>query len=123
MVAETSTQRSEEQLEFILHETANWTVNGIQDVVFCEVPSLRLALEKAAEVTARGREVVALMRGLPPEIVVFSGQLRKLISGLAEARVSPEPCVVAFIDETEIGLDGILSALNSRATVYREATV
>src|SRR5580698_4278647 len=66
MVAETSTCSSDGQLESILDETANWTVNGTHGVVLCEVASLRLAIAKAAQFAATGREVVALMRRRPP---------------------------------------------------------
>jgi hypothetical protein len=87
MVAETSTRRSDEQLGLILYETANWTVTGSQNVVFCEAASLRLALDKAADFTASGQEVVALVRGRPAEIVVFSGQLQKLMDRPSESDV------------------------------------
>ena len=78
MVDMTSSGRSNEHLQSILYETANWTVNGVHGVVLCEVASLRLAIDKAAQFAAMGREVVALMHRRPPEIVVLSGQVRKL---------------------------------------------
>jgi hypothetical protein len=78
MVAAQSNRRSDGQLGLILYETANWTVNGRQGVVFCEVASLRIAIDEALEFTARGHDVVALVRRRPAEIVVFSGQVRKL---------------------------------------------
>jgi hypothetical protein len=89
MFTEASTSRGDRHLGLILHETANWTVNGRQDVVFCEVASLRLALDKAAELTAEGREVVALVRKRPAEIVVSLGQLRQLTGRLCASGIYP----------------------------------
>jgi hypothetical protein len=99
MVAEGSTSRSDEQLEFILHETANWTVNGSQDVVLCEVASLRLALDKATQFSARGREVVALSRRCSPEIVVLSDQIRKITNRLNERRGYTKRCLKASVNK------------------------
>jgi hypothetical protein len=99
MVAEKSTSRGDEQLEFILHETANWTVNGSQGVVLCEVASLQLALDKATQCSARGREVVALIRRCSPEIVVLSDQIRKIANRLIEPRGYTERCLKASVDK------------------------
>jgi hypothetical protein len=121
MVAETSTRRSDEKLESILYETANWTVNGVQGVVLCEVASLRLAIEKAAQFAARGREVVALIRGRPAEIVVLSGQVWKLTNLEVESQTPPWPRVAAFTSETANDFDGPLPALMPSGAVYREA--
>jgi hypothetical protein len=83
MVAEISNRRSNAQLESILYETANWTVNGRGDMVFREVASLQMALDCADECQVSGHEVVALVRKWPAEIVVFSGQVRTLTERLA----------------------------------------
>src|SRR5476649_1324126 len=88
MVAKTSTLRSDGQLTFLLHETANWTVNGGQGAVLCEVASLRLAAEKAVEFALLGREVVTLMRRRSPEIIVLSDQVRILTNHPLRSRGS-----------------------------------
>jgi hypothetical protein len=123
MVAETSTRGSDEHLESILYETANWTVNGAHGVVLCEVVTLRLAFEKAAQFAARGRKVVALMRSRPPEIVVLSGQLRKLMNLLVESGVSPETGVKASINEIIGGFDNERPILIPHGAGGRDATV
>jgi hypothetical protein len=122
MVAETSTRRSDEQLESTLHETANWTVYGLQGVALCEVASLRLAIEKAAQFAAMGREVVALMHRRPPEMVVLSGQARKLMNLLVESQVSSSPFVGAIISRTVNGSDRPPPVLMPNGAAYHEAT-
>jgi hypothetical protein len=62
----------------MLHETRNWTVNGPDGKILCEVASLHCAVEKAVECGALGHRVVALVRKQRPEIVVFSGQIGNL---------------------------------------------
>jgi hypothetical protein len=111
MVDMKSSRRSDEQLESILYETANWTVNGVCGVILCEVVSLRVAIEKAAQFAAMGREVVALTRGHPSEIVVLPDQVRILTILLAEPEASRRPRVAAFINETVDDLDELLAAL------------
>jgi hypothetical protein len=111
MIAITSTRRSDEQLESVLYETANWTVNGVRGVILCEVVSLRLAIAKATQFAVMGREVVALMRGRPAEIVVLSDQVRILTSRLTESEVSPKPRVAAFINETIDDFEDLLPGL------------
>jgi uncharacterized protein YbjT (DUF2867 family) len=66
----------------MLHETANWTVSGLAGGRLCEVASLHCAVEQAVELGALGHRIVALVRGTPPVVVVFSGQIRKLIDQL-----------------------------------------
>jgi hypothetical protein len=89
MVATTSDRPSNGQLERILYETANWTVNGFQGLIFCEVASLRLALDRASELSSRGKRVVALVRKRPTKTVVFSAQFRTLEDHFSEPLVSP----------------------------------
>jgi hypothetical protein len=59
MVAGTSTRRSDGELEFMLYETASWSVMGSRGRIHCEVSSLRLAVDEAGEL---GGEVTALVR-------------------------------------------------------------
>jgi hypothetical protein len=82
MINRTSTRRSAEKLTCMLHETANWRVTGPDNAILSEVASLHCAVERAVELGALGRRIVALVRGTPPEIIVFSGQLRNLIDHL-----------------------------------------
>jgi len=79
MIDRTSTRRSDERLACMFHETANWAVTGLDGVILCKVASLHCAVEQAVEFGALGRRVVALVRGAPPIVVVFSGQIRALI--------------------------------------------
>jgi hypothetical protein len=89
MVAGTSTRRSDEELEIILHETANWTVMGFQGRIFCEAASLRLAIDKFETLGHKGRQVSALIRIRPTKIMVFPGQILKLANYLAELEPYP----------------------------------
>jgi hypothetical protein len=82
MIDRTSTRRSDERLTCMLHDTANWKVTGPDNAILCEVASLHCAVEHAVELGALGHRVVALARGAPPVVVVFSGQIRKLIDQL-----------------------------------------
>ena len=82
MTNRTNTRRSDAQLERLLYETANWTVNSTNEKILCEVASLLQAVEQAVEFGALGHRIVALVRASDPAIVVFSGQIRTLIEGL-----------------------------------------
>jgi hypothetical protein len=82
MIDRTSTRRSDEHLACILYETENWTVNGPDGRILCEVASLHCAVGRAVEFGAMGYRIVALVRKHGPEIVVFSGQMHKLIDQL-----------------------------------------
>jgi len=94
--------RSDEQLEVILFETAAWTINGHNGQVFCTVPSLRLALDRATAFAASGAVVVALCRKPGNNIIVFDAQirrLRKLCTGHATERPF---CSSDFIDSASL---------------------
>jgi hypothetical protein len=119
MIVRFSTCRGDEQLECGLYETANWTVNGVQSVVLCEVASLHLAIEKAAQFAAMGREVVALKRKHPPEIVVTPGQVRRLTNLLARS----QPHVSVLINNKVDGFNRDLPGLMPNGAVHRETTV
>jgi hypothetical protein len=66
----------------MLHETENWTVNGPDGKILCEVASLYRAVEQAVEFGALGHQIVALVRCRGPKIVVFSRQMHKLVDQL-----------------------------------------
>ena len=74
------TRRSDDELAFILYETARWTVKGRLGNVISEVASLRCAVDRAVELGAIGHRVVACVRSSPSEIVVFSAQIKRLAS-------------------------------------------
>ena len=78
MISKTPNRRGDGQLGLMLYETAHWTVTGRQGVKLSEVASLRLAVDKAADLLSVGLDVVALVRRHPAEIVVFSDQIRIL---------------------------------------------
>jgi len=81
-------RRTDEQLEALLFEAAEWTVNGHGGKALCATPSLRRALERAADFAATGAVVVALCRLPGDDIIVFEGQaerLRKRCAGLETA--------------------------------------
>ena len=71
-------RRSDEQLEAILFEAANWTVNGRNGQVLCTTPSLQHALGRAADFAASGAVVVAICRAPAENIVIFEGQAQRL---------------------------------------------
>ena len=70
--------RSDEQLDTILFETAIWTINGLNGQGLGSAPSLRRALDRAANFTASGAVVVALCRMPDDNIIVFPPQIRRL---------------------------------------------
>jgi hypothetical protein len=82
MINRTSTRRSDERLVCILHETAKWAVAGPVGAILREVASLHCAVEHAVELGALGHRIVALVRGTPPVVIIFSHQIRKLIDRL-----------------------------------------
>ena len=77
-------RRSDDQLEAILFETAEWTVVGRNGNTLCTAPSLRRALDRAADFAVSGAIVLAICR-TGESIIVFEAQaerLRKLCAGL-----------------------------------------
>ena len=78
MINRTLTRRSDEELAFILHETASWTVKGRLGEVICEVASLQCAVDRAVEFGAIGQPVVAIVRTKHSDIVAFSAQIQRL---------------------------------------------
>jgi len=74
--------RSDEQLEAILYETADWVVNGRQGQLLCLAPSLRQAMIYAASLSTSAL-VSAVSQRAPIRIYVFPAQLERL-----EARIA-----------------------------------
>ena len=71
-------RRTDGQLEAIVYETAEWTVTGRNGRALCTAPSLRRALDKAANFAASGTIVVAMWRLQPDNIIVFEAQATRL---------------------------------------------
>ena len=80
---------TDEQLEAILFETAVWTINGGNGQVLCTAPSLRRALDRAADFAASGAVVVAICRTPAQNIIVFEGQAARLRNLCASPAVAP----------------------------------
>jgi hypothetical protein len=123
MVAETSICRGDEQQKSPRYQTVNWTKYSVRDVVLCSVVSLLFAIKKAAQFSAHGPEVFALMCRGRAEVVVLSGQAWKFPNLTDESQVSHWPRVTAVIIEPADDCDGALSALMPNGAVCREATV
>jgi hypothetical protein len=82
-------RRSDEQLEAILFETAIWTIHGRSGQILGTAPSLRHALDRAADFAAAGAVVVALCRLPADNIIVFAAQAERMQKLLAGREVSP----------------------------------
>jgi hypothetical protein len=89
MITALSKRRFDEQLEAILDDAGNWKVNGAQGIVFCDATSLRIAIEKAIEINARGHEIVALVHRSCPEIIVFTSQFQRLAKHIGRPQYFP----------------------------------
>jgi hypothetical protein len=81
-------RRSDEQLDSILFETADWTVNGRNGQVLCTAPSLRGVLDRAADFEAVGTAVIALCRLPADNIIVFAAQAERMQKLLVGREVS-----------------------------------
>jgi hypothetical protein len=80
-----SSYRTDEQLQAVLHETANWVIHGRAGFPLSYAESLDEAIEKSVGL-AQSRAILAAISRLPMEsIIVFSVQidrLRKIMAGL-----------------------------------------
>jgi hypothetical protein len=79
-----SNLRTDDQLEFVVRETAIWTVNGPRGEILGVAPSLRLAIDKTQDYAVSGAAVVSICRLPRDSIIVFPPQidrLRKIIAG------------------------------------------
>jgi hypothetical protein len=73
-----SNSRTDDQLEAILTEPANWVVNGHQGRALHFAATLGRAMDIAAEYTAEGAVVSSLARLPSDNIVVFADQIDRL---------------------------------------------
>jgi len=84
-----SNSRTDDQLEAILAEPANWVVNGHQGRALHFAPNLGRALDIAAEYTAEGAAVSSLARLPSDNIVVFADQIDRLRTMVGERELLP----------------------------------
>jgi hypothetical protein len=82
--------RTDEQLDLVLYDTADWAVVGREGHALCFAASLRRALDRAADLAADGAVVTALSRLPFDNIIVNPDQmlrLRKIVAGLEVAPI------------------------------------
>jgi hypothetical protein len=79
-----STYRTDEQLEFLLDQTGDWVVNDADGFVVWPLGSLREAIATARERMNAGELVRAVSRLSPDRIIVFSAQIERLATLLAD---------------------------------------
>jgi hypothetical protein len=70
--------RSDQQLRTMLHETARWAVYGPNEQVLCCASSLGHAVDRSVEYAASGAIVTALCRLPAKDIIVDALQLERL---------------------------------------------
>jgi hypothetical protein len=80
---QTSSSRTDEQLEAILNQVGHWVVNGQQGQVLCFAASLRQAIDRANQYGLSGAVVTAVCRLPSDNIIVFSRQIDRLRSVVA----------------------------------------
>jgi hypothetical protein len=81
--------KTDDQLELILHDTADWAVVGQGGQFLCFAASLGRALDRAADLAADGAVVTAVSRLPFDNIVVCSDQMRRLRKVIAGREVAP----------------------------------
>ena len=94
--------RTDEQLQAILHEPANWVIRGRAGFALGRAASLHDALNKSANFALSGATIAAITRLPSDSIVLFPAQanrLRKIIAGL-------EPSAVAEMELSEATNEG-----------------
>jgi hypothetical protein len=75
---QTSSRRTDEQLEAILNDVGRWVVNGHQGQPLCAAASLRHAIDRADEIASSGAVVIAICHLPNDNIIVFSEQMERL---------------------------------------------
>jgi hypothetical protein len=101
-----SNVKTDEQLESILHDTADWVVTGHGGQVLCFAASLRRAVDRAAILAADGAVIANLSRLPFDNIVVGADQMRRLRNAIAGREVEPIKFSDNWVDDLEIGLRG-----------------
>jgi hypothetical protein len=77
-IAIASSRRTDDQLRFMMDQTAEWTVNGRAGVALGSYGSLREALRAVFRYEADGVHVFAVCRHPRDDIVVFREQVGRL---------------------------------------------
>jgi hypothetical protein len=75
---QSSSRRTDEQLEAILNDVARWVVNGRQGQPLCTAASLRHAIDRAHLLATSGAVVIAICRLPNDNVIVFSEQIKRL---------------------------------------------
>jgi hypothetical protein len=76
-----STYRTDAQLLAMLDEVGDWAVNDADGLIIGSVlPSLREALKAAMAYSEKGETVRAISRLPPDGIIVFAGQMDRLLA-------------------------------------------
>jgi hypothetical protein len=73
-----SSRRTDDQLMFILDQTAEWTVNGRAGVALGLMQSLRDTLRAVFEYEAVGHHVFAVCKHPGDEIILFREQIQRV---------------------------------------------
>jgi hypothetical protein len=80
-----SSYRTDEQLQSILHDTGNWVIHGRAGFALSHAASFHEALAKSSKLAQSGATMAAITRLPSDNIIVFPAQidrLRKIAAGL-----------------------------------------
>jgi hypothetical protein len=69
---------TDEQLAFMMDDTAEWVVSAEVGTASYRVASLRMAVEGVAALAATGRTATAVVWDAPGDIVIYPEQLQRL---------------------------------------------
>ena len=86
-----SSRRTDDQLLFIMDQTAEWTVHGRAGVEIGLFASLREALRAVFRFEANGVHVFAVCRQPDEDVVVFREQVGRLADVDGTVCVAPQP--------------------------------
>jgi hypothetical protein len=87
-----STCRTDAQLQPMMDETGDWVVNDAGGLIIGHVlASLRDALNAAAAYLAKGETVRAISRLPPDGVIVFNGQMERLLAFIAATPIAGHP--------------------------------
>jgi hypothetical protein len=78
-----SSYRTDDHLQSILHETANWVIHGRGGIPLGQAASLHGALQKFTEFAQSGATILAISRLPGDSIIIFGEQvdrLRKIVA-------------------------------------------
>jgi hypothetical protein len=95
MYKNSSSHRTDEQLQSILHDSANWVIHGRVGFTLGHAASLREALDRFVKLARSGATVVAITHFASDNIIIFPAQidrLRKIVAGLDLPAVTEAKC-------------------------------